>query len=366
MSLFSEGALEESGLALLLASCGDSTFLSHGPLLILVQPDRKESLEQRPNSKSNESMASHSEEDTTAVDENLLQTEVHHHRVFQSYAISNQTYFAPVDEDEVERLHILNNVMNTVFEGRLIFPPISRPRRVLDCGFGTASWATAVAEQFPRCEVIGIDINPSMQPEEIPENLFLQIDDLNRRFTFPSHNFDLVHSQMMASGIHVNRWTHYLRDIFRVTRPGGWCQMVEMYYNVQSDNGTLTSDHALSQWSARYLESMEGLKDLRAPLHLSNMMSDAGFVDVETRVIQLPTCGWSSGQRSNDIGLANRENVQRFLSSLAIYPFTERLGMGIGDVHLLVAQARQEAANPAYKAYFPLYVCIGRKSRTRR
>ena len=30
-------------------------------------------------------------------------------------------------------------------------------------------------------QVIGLDINPMMQPEEIPENLFLQVDDLNRR-----------------------------------------------------------------------------------------------------------------------------------------------------------------------------------------
>jgi hypothetical protein len=28
-----------------------------------------------------------------------------------------------------------------------------------------------------------------------------------------------------------------MRDMLRVTRPGGWCQMVELYYNVQSDNG---------------------------------------------------------------------------------------------------------------------------------
>jgi hypothetical protein len=71
-------------------------------------------------------------------------------------------------------------------------------------------------------------------------------------------------------------------------------------------------------------------------------------------------------QRDYDIGVANQENVQRFLSSLAIYPFTERLGyvsqdlnaceysnilysMTIGDVHLLVAQARQEAADPGFK-----------------
>lgn len=205
-----------------------------------------------------------------------------------------------------------------------------------------------------------------MQPEEFPENLFLQVDDLNRRLLFPGSHFDLVHSRLMCSGIHVNRWPEYLRDIFRVLRGSGWCQMVEVYYNVQSDNGSLTPDHALSRWSARYLESMEGLKDLRVPLRLSNMMQAAGFVDIESRMIQLHTCGWSTEERNNEIGVVHRENVQRMLSSLATYPFTERLGMTITDVHLLVAQARMEADNPAFKAYFPLYVVIGRKPRSRR
>lgn len=45
---------------------------------------------------------------------------------------------------------------------------------------------------------------------------------------------------MMAGGIHANRWQSYMTDILRVLRPGGWCQMVELYANVQSDNGTLT------------------------------------------------------------------------------------------------------------------------------
>ena len=30
-------------------------------------------------------------------------------------------------------------------------------------------------------QVIGIDINPSMQIEEMPDNVHLQVDDLNRR-----------------------------------------------------------------------------------------------------------------------------------------------------------------------------------------
>ncbi|KAH8592911.1 S-adenosyl-L-methionine-dependent methyltransferase [Bisporella sp. PMI_857] len=295
---------------------------------------------------------------TAAIDETFLTTTIVHNRMYQEYAITNLAYLTPMDQDEMHRLNLEHELFNRVFDHRLIFPPINRLRRVLDCGFGTAQWASAVAEENPGCEVIAVDINAAMAVEELPGNLYLQIDDLNRRFTFPAHNFDIVHSQMMATGIHVNRWAQYLRDMYHVTRGGGWVQLVELYYNVQSDNGSLSDDHALRQWSARYLESMEGLKDLRVPLRLPNLMRDAGFVDVEHRMIQLPTCGWSTERRDRDIGEANRENVQQMLSSLAIYPFAERLGMPIQDVHLLIAQARLEANDPALKAYFPLYVCI--------
>ncbi|TVY17995.1 Secondary metabolism regulator laeA [Lachnellula arida] len=324
---------------------------------------------------------------TSALDNSFLETVVLHNRDYQQYSINNQwlrraSLIRPPLKEEVERLQIVHNVLNLVFDGRLLFPPLTRPRRILDLGYGSASWAIEVAEQNERadvqmtglvqrvglchkegcrkgcwsmegtnfkCQVLGVDINP-WQPEEVPRNLYLQVDDLNRtQVASLPHTFDLVHSRMMASGIHVNRWRDYVRDMFRVTRPGGWSQMVELYFNVQSDNGSLSDDHALRQWSTRYMESLEGLKDLRVPLRLPNMMRDAGFVDVEHRMVMLHTCAWSTDPREREIGAANRENVQRFLSSMAIYPFTERLGMTIQDVHLLVAQARLEADNPAFK-----------------
>ncbi|KIN08384.1 hypothetical protein OIDMADRAFT_110979 [Oidiodendron maius Zn] len=303
-------------------------------------------------------LRSHPDEGTAALDDSYLETVTYHNREYQQYAIVNQTYFSPTDEDEIERLQMMHNVLHRTFDGRLIFPPLSRPRRILECGYGTASWASGVAEQNPQCEVIGIDINPMLQTDEVPSNLYLQVDDLNNSFTFPSRNFDLVHSQMMAAGIHTNLWPQYLREIFRVTRGGGWCQMVELYFNVQSDNGSLglgrlitifSTDHALSRWSENYLASMQGIKDLRVPPRLENMMRSAGFVDVEGRMIQLHTCGWSSDQRDYEIGVANRENVQRLLASAALYPLTEILGMSIQDVHILIAQARLEADNPALK-----------------
>ncbi|CAP70369.1 uncharacterized protein PODANS_3_4520, partial [Podospora anserina S mat+] len=321
---------------------------------------------------------------TVPVDNTYREVITLNGRDFQRYAVENSIYFAPVDDDEIERLHYQHELFNMVFENRLIFPPVPRPRRILECGSGSGAWAIEVAEQYPECEVrmacfvsgvaypsgvsgenlstvIGLDIYPYPVPEDIPDNVDFQVDDLNSPSTFPSNHFDLVNSRLMSGGIHVDRWTNYLSDIYRVLRPGGWCQMVEIYYNAQSDNGTLTANHALQVWSQSYLQSIQHYKDPRVALRLQTLMTQAGFVEVESRLITLPLSGWSNDPRDRDIGVANRANAHRLLSSLAMYPFSQGLGMSNTDIQLLVAQARAEADNPAFKAYFPVYVCIGRK-----
>ncbi|KAK4043338.1 hypothetical protein C8A01DRAFT_43655 [Parachaetomium inaequale] len=294
-------------------------------------------------------MAGHSDSQTVPVDNTYREVVVHSNREFQRYALENGIYFAPVDDDEIDRLQYMHEIFNMMFDNRLIFPPIPRPRRILECGSGSGAWAMEVAEQHPECEVIGIDVYPYPVPEDIPPNLDFQVDDLNSPSTFPSNYFDLVHSRMMAGGIHANRWMNYLNDILRVLRPGGWCQMVEIYFNAQSDNGTLTSNHALQVWSQSYMQSIQPAKDPRAPLRLQNWMTQAGFVEVESRLLTLPLSGWSTDPRDNAIGTANQANVHRLMSSLSVFPFAHALNMTNTDIQLLVAQARSEADNPAFK-----------------
>ncbi|KAI2635243.1 S-adenosyl-L-methionine-dependent methyltransferase [Xylaria nigripes] len=302
--------------------------------------------------------------DTVELSEEVQETLIVHNRSFQRSAIDNTTYYVPVDEDETIRLRIQHGVLTMMFDNRSIFPPITAPKRVLDCGFGTGEWAFHVAWEHPRCEVRGVDIAPHHHnPEESLENLYLDIDDLNMSFQFPPNHFDLVNSRLVAGGINGSRWTGYLRDIFRSLRPGGWVQMVEVDYNAQSDNGALDDSSALRQWSQTYLYAMEQCKDPRAPRQLGAWLREAGFTDVDERMMQLPMCAWPNNQRDRDIGAANEENVRMLLSSLAIYPFTQYLGLSITEFHVLVAKARSEAANPAVKPYFPLYVCVGKKPR---
>lgn len=72
--------------------------------------------------------------------------------------------------------------------------------------------------------------------------------------------------------------------------------MIECYYLCQSDNGSITDSHALRQWSHNYFRSLDGVKDLRAPLNLRDRFTAAGLVDVESQMIPLPLCGWSNGK----------------------------------------------------------------------
>ncbi|KAL6717206.1 hypothetical protein ACLMJK_005121 [Lecanora helva] len=234
-------------------------------------------------------------------------------------------------------------------------------------------------------EVIGIDISPQMKPDDTPGNFWPELDDINETLLHQSNKFDLVQSRMVGGGINASRWSSYMRDIKRVLKPGGWLQMIECYFMCQSNNGSITDAHPIRRWSNKYIESLSGIKDPRAPLRLQSLFNAAGFVEIEHRMIQLPLCGWPDGMsegsenyiycsltlyladdvtdsRERRIGEENRDNIQQALSTLAIYPFTSRLGMSIQEVRALVASARVDAANPKLKAYFPLWVWLAARS----
>lgn len=72
--------------------------------------------------------------------------------------------------------------------------------------------------------------------------------------------------------------------------------MVEIYFNVQSDSGALTESNALRQWSTNYIRALEDVKDVRAGIKLSNLMSSAGLIEVESKMIPLPLSAWSAGK----------------------------------------------------------------------
>lgn len=72
--------------------------------------------------------------------------------------------------------------------------------------------------------------------------------------------------------------------------------MVEIYFNVQSDNGSITDAHALRRWSTQYMRALEDRKDLRIGSRLRNLFTGSGLVEVDTKMIPLPLSAWSTGE----------------------------------------------------------------------
>ncbi|KAF3171742.1 hypothetical protein TWF788_009646 [Orbilia oligospora] len=299
--------------------------------------------------------------ETCSLDSAYWRTVRHHGREFQDYSVEKIIYPVPVDEDEQDRLNRQHLVFRKIFDGRLIFPPVEDPKKILDCGYGSGAWAIEAAEKYPDAEIIAVDISPHLKPEETPNNLWCQVDDLNEPFNFKPEEFDFVHSRLVAPGIGKSRWTGYMKDCFKVLKAGGWLQMVEIYFNVQSDNGTLTEEHGLRRWSKTFLEVYEDKKDLRAPTRLQSMMEAAGFVEVQSRMMPLPLNGWSRDERDRDIGNLNCSNAKDLINAMALWPFTERLEMSLEQFYVLIARARSEIDDLSLRPYFPLYVVIGKK-----
>lgn len=79
----------------------------------------------------------------------------------------SQSWLTP-EQDEADRLRIQHGVFQRLFDGRLIFPPIQSPRRILECGFGNASWAIDVADHYPNCEVRNSTLPSTKDPTWFP------------------------------------------------------------------------------------------------------------------------------------------------------------------------------------------------------
>lgn len=94
--------------------------------------------------------------------------------------------------------------------------------------------------------------------------------------------------------------------------------MVDYYYMCQSDNGSIDDTSALREWSNNYIRALDVTKDPRSALQLQNMFTSAGLLDVETRMIPLPLCGWPSGKTFLEWSLLNGgTNVSSYFALLS-------------------------------------------------
>jgi SAM-dependent methyltransferase len=106
---------------------------------------------------------------------------------------------------------------------------------------------------------------------------------------FRDDRFDFVHQRALISGVPVRSWASVCRDLVRVTRPGGWVELVECPPWFESAGPTTARLCGLLQQLVR----ARGLHSAGIVFGaLDDHLRRAGLVDVEKRQLDLAVGEW--------------------------------------------------------------------------
>ncbi|KAJ1555761.1 hypothetical protein HK405_013489 [Cladochytrium tenue] len=147
-------------------------------------------------------------------------------------------YPLPADLKESDRLRVQHEAIKHAFSGRIFHTPQhalfeAAGATILDVGCGPGIWTREFATTFPNCQVIGIDMNTTFFGFiDMPENVKLVHHNVFEKLPFPDNTFDLVFQRALAMAVPKAMMTGLVQELKRVTKPGGYIQLVEPYMKV--------------------------------------------------------------------------------------------------------------------------------------
>ncbi len=161
--------------------------------------------------------------------------------------LANTPYIMPKDALEGERLDLQHHLLKLAGGGNYR-APLRQPRVILDVACGTGIWCREMALQFKQAQIIGFDIDRTpleasrarLGPTgQFPANFQFQEADALQPFQFADAQFDFTHMRFVGSFISAARWPDVVAEMVRVTKPGGYVEIVELE-GVESPSRALT------------------------------------------------------------------------------------------------------------------------------
>jgi SAM-dependent methyltransferase len=244
-------------------------------------------------------------------------------------------------------------LFNLVNDSKLHFAPLEQTTadRVLDIGAGTGTWCVDMGDTYPDAEVIGVDISANA-PEFVPPNVRFEVDDVEDPWTF-SQPFTFIHSRYMAGSI--VDWEGLMRQCFDNLKPGGWAEFQDFDIDYYSQDGTLTTEHALRRWlTTAYGAIATTRRTLKPGVQLEDWMRSVGFVNVQVIKTPLPLGPWPKDKRQKRIGLLNWAQLWEGLEGMSLRLFIDILGYSEAQLHVLLAEVRKDLQTPSIHPIFDL------------
>ncbi len=197
--------------------------------------------------------------------------------------VAGVPYILPKDLDETNRLDFQHYMLRSFIRGNYL-APISKPRDILDVGCGTGRWAMELATEFRGANVIGVDIAPPEVAEgaaPTADNYTFVQGNVLERLPFADNSFDFVHQRYLILAIPANRWPQVIAELLRVTRPGGWVELIE----TAPPNGAPAVDQ-VAAWG-KQLVGRRGI-DMAMASQIGSLLTAGGAADVSARPLTIP------------------------------------------------------------------------------
>ncbi|KAH8550489.1 S-adenosyl-L-methionine-dependent methyltransferase [Umbelopsis sp. PMI_123] len=173
---------------------------------------------------------------------------------------------------------------------------------ILDIGTGHGDWAYEVASTYPKSKIIGLDLNPPTVPVTIQNNLEFKIQDITQRWDIPDNSVDFLFQRDMNRVLLKSDWKHVLREMYRVAQPGGVLEIVEpdLFHHNAGPVQTAADEY--------FKDQCEKIgRDWSLADHLSEDLTNIGFINVEKKSLDIPVGEWPSDPNLKQIGFNNFE-----------------------------------------------------------
>ena len=259
-------------------------------------------------------------------------------------------YVLPKDMDEVNRLDFQHYMMRYGLRGNYA-APIGSPDSILDVGSGTGRWAIEMAELFPRARVVGVDVAPTVDDGPLatprPSNVSFVAGNVLEGLPFAGDSFAFTHQRYMIGAIPRDQWPRVVGELARVTRPGGWVEVVE----AGTSEGGGAGLQQVDAWVAAVLARRN--LDIHLAPQLETFLKGTGLQHVTVHHVRLPL-----GPYGGRVG--SLVETDYFAAVQAMRAPVVSLGMATeADYDATVRAAREEVRRG--RVIFPVYVVTGQR-----
>lgn len=210
---------------------------------------------------------------------------------------------------------------------------------------------------YPHMELVGIDISWRMieyaraqaQAQKLTDGVEFRVMDALRPLEFPDDSFDLVNMRFGFSFLLVKDWPGLLRELLRVSRPGGIVRVTDGTIG----QSTSPAFNRINQMflCALYRSGHHPSEEAGMTHELLHLLSESGCQQVQTKDHTLELVAGTVGGQNfyRDMMFAIQTGK----------PFIEKWGCGTEDYDALYEQALIEMQQPDFRVTWPLVTAWG-------